>query len=104
MVLTRSQSKKANTNNNIKLTREDYECATTIMQLQSATNPLQVSPIFRENVKIHGENSGYNLRQQVSSANYSIYDDWDSLSDPTWAPWNFRSMQQNLNLNLNLKN
>ena len=31
----------------------------------------------------------------MSSVDYSIHDDWDSLNDPTWVPWNFRSMQQN---------
>ena len=95
MVSTRSQSKKANTTNNIKLTHEDYECATTLMQLRSATNSMPVSPVFSDNVKISNTNSGYNLRQRVSSVNYSIHDDWDSLNDPTWVPWNFRNMQQN---------
>lgn len=97
MVSTRSQSKKANKTNNIKLTQEDYECATTLMQLRSATNSLPVSPISisNDNIKISSTGSSYNLRQRMSSVDYSIHDDWDSLNDPTWVPWNFRSMQQN---------
>lgn len=86
MVLTRSQRAKSQ---NIKLTKEDYECARTIMQLRSATNSLPVSPISQVNVKIDVPHD-YNLRNKVNSRNYNVYDDWDTLSDPTWVPWNLR--------------
>ena len=90
MVLTRSQSFKAKSQN-INLTKEDYDCARTLMQLRSATNSRPVSPISDVNVKINVPHD-YNLRNRITSSNYSIHDDWDTLNDPTWVPWNKRNV------------
>ena len=93
MVLTRSQSCKATKNSmqNIKLTQEDYECANTLMTLKNAGRALPTTPVFPDNVKIGGATHSYELRARVTSANYNIHDDWDTLSDPTWMPWNQRN-------------
>ena len=90
MVLTRSQSYKANKMQNIKLTQEDYDCVNTLMTLRSADNQLPSTHVFPENVKINVETHSYDLRQRVTSSNYNIHDDWDTLNDPTWVPWNQR--------------
>ena len=91
MVLTRSQSYKANKTQNIILTQEDYDCAKTLMSLRHASTRLQVTPVSAENIKIDTATHPYELRQRVTSVNYNIHDDWDTLSDPTWVPWNQRS-------------
>ena len=92
MVLTRSQSLKAKSSkDNISLTNEDYECARTLMSLRSGSNSVPVSPVSKVNVKINVPHE-YNLRRKVNASNYNIHDDWDSLNDPTWVPWNERTL------------
>ena len=91
MVLTRSQSYKANNMQNIKLTQEDYECAKTLVSLKHAGDHSQMMSVLAQNVKIGAASHPYDLRERVTSANYNIHDDWDTLSDPTWVPWNQRN-------------
>ena len=76
---------------NIKLTQEDYECAKTLMTLRNANDKLPTTQAFADNVIIGGPTHSYELRERVTSANYNIHDDWDTLSDPTWVPWNQRN-------------
>lgn len=99
MVNTRSQTKYNAKNASV----EDYNAAITLFQLRKPLNFAQSNL----KIPIPQNQSSYNLRSCANTPcvtapstpryttvppemNYSKWDDWDTINDPTWVPWNER--------------